>query len=228
MLTLGNVETPLADGVFHPLEDTVKLDDGTEKKNYYRDVLGIKHYRPLDKSRYPLPPSGWCTWYYYYTRITATEVKRNADWIAANLKDHGARYVQIDDGWQGDGTKEGQRDWTTVNNERFPAGMADTAAHIKALGLTPGLWLAPHGQSNAKVVQANPGLFLLKEDGTTASDTWEGKYLLDPTAPGSANYLRESLQQTHRLGVRILQDRRPTDCRGRIPHQEGVHARASG
>ena len=191
VMTLGDVSTPLADGVFHPVEDMVKLNDGTEKANYFRDTLGVKHYRPLDKSRFPLPPSGWCTWYYYYTRLTATEVKRNAEWIAANLKDHGAQYVQIDDGWQGDDTKGGQRDWTTINQQRVPDGMADLAAHIKSLGLTPGLWIAPHGQSNPQVVADHPGLFLLNKDGESASDTWEGKWLLDPTAPGSDEYLHE-------------------------------------
>jgi hypothetical protein len=69
------------------------LNDGTVKANYYRDVLDVKQYQPLDKSRFSLPPSGWCTWYYYYNRINANEVKRNADWIAANLKDYGAQYA---------------------------------------------------------------------------------------------------------------------------------------
>ncbi len=132
VMTLGDVQTPLADGTFNPVSDEVKLKDGTVKENYYRDVLGVKYYQPLDKSRFPVPPSGWCTWYYYYSRITAVEVKRNADWIAANLKDYGAKYVQIDDGWQGAGGRDGGRDWTKVNPERFPLGMADLAAYIKA------------------------------------------------------------------------------------------------
>ena len=68
------------------------------------------------------------------------------------------------------------RDWTTINTERFPDGMASVAAHIKSLGLTPGLWLAPHGQSNPQVVKQPPGVFLLKPDGTSASSTWEGPY----------------------------------------------------
>ena len=91
VMTLGKVETPIADGIFDPVKDEVTLKDGSVKQNYYRDVLGVKQYQPLDKSRFPLPPSGWCTWYYYYNRINATEVKRNAEWIAANLKAAGVR-----------------------------------------------------------------------------------------------------------------------------------------
>jgi hypothetical protein len=191
VMTLGNVQTTVADGIFDPMKDEVKLKDDTVISNYYRDVLGVKFYQPLDKSHFSLPPSGWCTWYYYYNRINETEVKRNASWIADNLRDFGAQYVQIDDGWQGAGGRGGQRDWTTVNRQRFPGGMAKLAADIKSLGLEPGLWLAPHGQSNPQFVSSHPNIFLLKPEGTTASDTWEGKFLVDPTTPESATYLKD-------------------------------------
>ncbi len=190
VMTLGNVETPIADGVFDPLKDQVTLKDGSLMTNYYRDVLGVKEYHPLDKTRFPLPPSGWCTWYYYYNRINEKEVRRNTDWIAANLKEYGATYVQIDDGWQGAGGRSGGRDWTVVNPERFPNGMTKLATYIKSHGLEPGLWLAPHGQSNPRVVSNSPNVFLLKPDGGSASDTWEGQFLVDPTTPETQKYLR--------------------------------------
>ena len=139
----------------------------------------------------PLPPSGWCSWYFYYQEINEDEVKRNADWIAENLKDYGAVYVQLDDGWQGTGHGLGEnRDWTTID-KRFPSGMDRLARHIKSLGLKPGIWLAPHGQSNEAVVKSNHGVFMLKPDGTSASSTWEGKYLVDPSTPESQQYLKK-------------------------------------
>lgn len=195
VMTLGDVETPISTGVFDPVNDRVTLGDGTVREHYYRDVLGVKFYRPLDKSRYPLPPSGWCTWYYYYSRINAKEVRMNAEWIAANLKDHGAKYVQIDDGWQGTGASGSARNWDAINTGNFPEGMAPVADHIKSLGLTPGLWIAPHGQNNDDVVKGHPGVFLQKPDGSTASDTWEGRFLMDPTHPDSEPYFRELFQR---------------------------------
>jgi hypothetical protein len=195
IMTLGQPETGLADGVFDPLSDQLTLKNGSIKSNYFRDVLKVPFYQPLDKTRFPLPPSGWSSWYYYYNRINAEEVRRNTDWMAANLKDFGAQYVQIDDGWQGLGDPESGRDWSHATPDRFPNGMANIAAYIKAAGLKPGLWLAPHGQSSPKIVQENPDAFLLKTNGQSASDTWEGRFLLDPTTPQAHHYLRELFQR---------------------------------
>lgn len=189
VMTLGDVKTLLADGTYDPANDVATLKDGTVTKNYYRDKLGVKYFKPIDKTRFPLPPSGWCTWYYYYQQITEKEVRQNAQWIAENLKDYGAEYVQIDDGWQGTG-RVYTRDWTHVS-DKFPGGMDKLASYIKSLGLTPGLWLAPHGQSNEAVVKNSPGLFLMKPDGTSASETWEGRYLVDPSTPESQKYLKD-------------------------------------
>ena len=189
VMTLGDVETSLADGVLDPQADRVTLKDGKVIENYYKSTLGVKYFQPIDKSRFALPPSGWCTWYYYYQQINENEVKQNAQWIADNLKDYGAQYVQIDDGWQGTG-RVFTRDWTNVS-DKFPSGMDKLAAYIKSLGLKPGIWIAPHGQSNDAVVRNLSAIFLMKPDGTSASETWEGRYLLDPSTAESQKYLKE-------------------------------------
>jgi hypothetical protein len=191
VMTLGDVSTPIADGVFDPAKDELRLKDGTILKNYFRDTLKIKYFHPIDKTHFPLPPSGWCSWYFFYQEINEDEIKLNAKWIAENLKDFGVQYVQIDDGWQGTGHGLGEnRDWSTID-KRFPSGMDGLAAYIKSLGLKPGIWLAPHGQSNEAVVKNHVGVFMLKPDGTTASNTWEGTFLVDPSAPESQQYLKD-------------------------------------
>ena len=65
-MTLGDVSTPIADGIFDPAKDELRLKDGTTLKNYFRDTLKIKYFQPIDKTRFPLPPSGWCSWYFFY------------------------------------------------------------------------------------------------------------------------------------------------------------------
>lgn len=190
IMTLGKVETNLADGVYDPVSDEVTLDNGQKIANYYRDTLGITYYSPIDKSIFPLPPSGLCTWYYYYQDINEQEVKLNTDWISDNLIDYGAKYIQIDDGWQKEkeNGKHGSRDWSGIDMA-FPSGMANLASYIKEKGLIPGIWIAPHGQSNDSVVMANPGVFIFKPDSTSASITWEGDWLIDPTSEDAHKYL---------------------------------------
>ncbi|MEA1886126.1 MAG: NPCBM/NEW2 domain-containing protein [Bacteroidota bacterium] len=190
LMALGNVKTSLADGVFDPVKDEIILNDGTVIPHWYRDSLGLKYYNPIDKEIFPLPPSGFCTWYYYYQHINEEEVKLNAKWMGENLVDYGATYVQIDDGWQeerADGG-HGSRDWTGID-QAFPSGMSELAEYIKGQGLIPGIWIAPHGQSNDSVVMANPGVFILKPDSTSASSTWEGNWLVDPTSEAAHKYL---------------------------------------
>lgn len=199
--TLGEVETPLADGKFDPVADRVTTRDGRVLEHYYRDSLGISYYEPLDKSIFPVPPSGWCTWYYYYRVVNPAEVIANAHWIAENLAPFGAQYVQLDDGWQGLGDRGpgGYRDWSTIDPRFRDIGLGGLADSIRALGLEAGIWIAPHGQSNGQVAHSS-GAFLWTPGDSTASTTWEGRYLVDPTAPATPRYLGgifEKLRSLH-------------------------------
>lgn len=188
--TLGEVQTPLADGTFDPVADEITTSDGRVLEHYYRDSLGIAYYRPLDKSIFPVPPSGWCTWYYYYRVVNPAEVIANAHWIAENLAPFGARYVQLDDGWQGMGERGAGawRDWSTIDPRFQAIGLGGLADSIRSLGLEAGIWIAPHGQSNAQVAHSSKA-FLWAPGDSSASTTWEGRYLMDPTAPAAPAYL---------------------------------------
>lgn len=191
---LGEVETPLADGVYDPQADEVTLDDGSVIEDYYADSLGITYYEPIDKAVFPLPPAGWCSWYYYYREITPEEVLANARWISENLLDYGARYVQIDDGWQAEGDSlGGWRDWTGLDEDFQAIGMDSLADSIRALGLEAGIWLAPHGQSNAVPARASDA-FIWLEDGSSVP-SWVGRYLVDPTAPATDDYLTQLFEK---------------------------------
>jgi hypothetical protein len=198
--TLGEVETPLADATFDPIRDQLTARDGRVVDSYFKTVLEVPYYTPVDKSLYPVPPSGWCSWYYYYQEITPEEVLANARWIAKNLAPYGARLVQLDDGWQGKGRGQGDnRDWTTIDARFRGLGMDGLARSIRALGLDAGLWLAPHGQSNREVVD-RVGAFLLDEKGESAAKSWEGDFLLDPTHPNTNPYLTDLFKSLREKG----------------------------
>ena len=72
-MTLGKVNVSVADGTFDPVRDEVRLKDGRVLQHYYRDTLKIKYFQPIDKTRFQLPPAGWCSWYFYYQEINQEE-----------------------------------------------------------------------------------------------------------------------------------------------------------
>ena len=68
--------------------------------------------------------------------------------------------------------------------------MDGLAAYIKSLGLKPGIWLAPHGQSNETVVRKIRAYFCSSRT-APRRHTWEGTYLVDPSTPESQKYLKD-------------------------------------
>jgi alpha-galactosidase len=93
---------------------------------------------------------GWCSWYYYFHRVTETalvdNLERAADWPFT--------LFQVDDGYQ-----RAIGDWLQTN-ERFPAGVGAMAERIARHDLTPGLWLAPFLASPASdLATARPEWF---------------------------------------------------------------------
>lgn len=131
-------------------------------------------------------PTGWCSWYYFYNRVSEADV-------LANLADmacfgHPAEYVQIDDGFQSH-----TGDWLTPN-EKFPSGMKALADRIRAAGYRPGLWLAPFVMhEDSAVLRDNPEMALRDTaGGTIFVQTWLGRCaVLDCTHPRSREWLRE-------------------------------------
>ena len=204
IMTLGEVNSALANGKFYPELDEVRLNDGSTISNYFKKELGIKYYKPIDKTVFKTAPTGWCSWYYYYQEIDENEIKLNAKWLAENLKDYGLEYVNIDDGWQGKGHGIGDnRDWTVIN-ERFKGGLNTLAGYIKELGLKPGIWIAPHGQSNPEIVKQNKNVFLINPDYSSALKSWEGDYLVDPSTLACIEYLKSLFRRLRKYGYEFF------------------------
>jgi hypothetical protein len=50
VMTLGDVSTPIADGIFDPAKDELRLKEGTILKNYFHDTLGIKYFHAIEQT----------------------------------------------------------------------------------------------------------------------------------------------------------------------------------
>lgn len=99
-------------------------------------------------------PAGWCSWYFYFTKVTEADVRENLAVLAADGRDgpiFGCEYVMVDDGHQ---TAIG--DWLSTN-EKFPSGMAGLATSIAGEGFDAGIWWAPFlASSRSQVATEHP------------------------------------------------------------------------
>ena len=105
------------------------------------------------------PPMGWNSYDYYDTTVNEEQVKANADYMAAHLKQYGWEYIVVDIQWYayGAGTKRDRYQYIPFSRlemdeygrlcpcpERFPsaangAGFKPLADYIHSLGLKFGI-----------------------------------------------------------------------------------------
>jgi alpha-galactosidase len=136
-------------------------------------------------------PTGWCSWYYYYSKVSAQDLTENLAALQAHPVDW--RWFVLDDGYQ---TAVG--DWLSIN-DKFPQGLRAVAEGIRGAGLTPGLWLAPFiARGNSRLYREHPEWVLRDGRGKPILAGWnpgwglEGRfYGLDTTHAGFQEYLRQ-------------------------------------
>jgi len=85
------------------------------------------------------PPMGWSSWNKFAERIDDRTIRAIADaMVSSGLRDAGYRYVNIDDGWQGERGADGE----LRPNAKFP-DMRALADYVHARGLKLGLYSSP-------------------------------------------------------------------------------------
>ncbi|MBN1145925.1 MAG: alpha-galactosidase [Anaerolineales bacterium] len=116
---------------------------------------GINDPQSLTPDQRSPVPSGWCSWYQFFQKVTAEDVRRNLQAAADLRPELPLDAIQIDDGFE---RRVG--DWFSFR-PGFPEGVAPLAAEIKAAGFTPGLWLAPFiVQRESRLAQEHPDWLL--------------------------------------------------------------------
>ncbi len=145
----------------------------------------------------PTPPMGWNSWDSYGTTVTESEVKANADYMAARLKSHGWQYIVVDIQWSdpqakahgyrtdAELTMDDQGRLTPAVN-RFPSaangkGFGPLAAYIHAKGLKFGIHIM-RGVPRRAAVAADIG------DPKSICRWNSDMYGVDMTKPGAQDY----------------------------------------
>ena len=149
-------------------------------------------------------PSGWCSWYHYFEKITEADLINNISAMRELKERHGMctagqgfSLFQIDDGYQ-----RAWGDWLHLDEKKFPSGSLTAITDlVRGAGMTAGLWLAPFScDKHSHIVLSHPEWIARHPSGLPANSANCGKwfYGLDTTNPGVRQYL------SHVLDVVVL------------------------
>jgi alpha-galactosidase len=144
---------------------------------------------------------GWCSWYYYFHRVTEAAVRENL----AHARDWPYTVFQLDDGYQ-----RAIGDWLDTN-ERFPRGVEGVAADIAHHDLVPGIWLAPFlAHPGSHVATSQPSWFArhARRDEPLPGmyhEDWGGvMWELDTTRDDVVEHLAATARTLVEMGYRYL------------------------
>jgi alpha-galactosidase len=134
-------------------------------------------------------PSGWCSWYHYFRRVTEQDIQENLAAASSLREQLPLDLIQIDDGFEAQ-----VGDWLDFS-PAFPNGVAPLAKEIHDAGFIPGIWLAPfivHPKS--KLAKEHPQWLLRNKLGfpVNAGYVWDTfTTALDLTQPAAMDYACE-------------------------------------
>ncbi len=137
-----------------------------------------------------LPFLGWCSWYHYYTNISARILRKNL----ARAKDLHLPFevFQIDDGYQ-----RAVGDWLVQTGD-FSGEMPALSESIRSTAYQPGIWIAPFIASKNSELAKKGDYFIKTKYGRRVSagfnPNWGGTFFaLDTTHPEVQRYIKECI-----------------------------------
>ena len=149
-------------------------------------------------------PTGWCSWTYYFERITQADMLENSSWLRDHRQDYPLEYVQMDDGYQA-----ALGDWLMCDSRKVPDGLEFLAGKIKSEGFKPGIWVAPFLVAECSQLYTAHAEWMVKDkNGQTvwAMPDWRGSRvaILDCTKPEACAWLTETFATLSRYGFEYV------------------------
>eukprot|EP01041_Mallomonas_annulata_P010610 gene10610-22149_t len=160
-----------------------------------------------------IPPSGWCSWYHFFSNINENNLSNNLQQMNKiklsnnlNFTKQGFNLFQIDDGYQ---TAWG--DWLQLDKKKFPnLTLSNFIEKIIDENMIPGIWLAPFACDKHSFIASNHPNWILKKKGSTTKPSNSancGKwfYGLDVTNPEVQEHIKTCISTlTKHYGFRYL------------------------
>ena len=148
---------------------------------YFQSQLGVRFYRPIDKSQWSVPPTFGMTW--YGIRAWESETSQNherldpqIEWVAKHLKPYGLSVFQLDDCYA----------------RRDDAHMRSLSEKIHAEGMLSGIWFTPFSTAFPEQFREHPDWFIHDKDGTRIR-SFTGHTYRDPALPWDGPALNMSV-----------------------------------
>ncbi|WP_260928121.1 glycoside hydrolase family 27 protein [Novosphingobium sp. 9] len=148
------------------------------------------------------PPMGWSSWNAFADHIDDATVRAMADYlVSSGLRDAGYRYVNIDDGWQGERDASG----VLQPNSRFP-DMKALADYVHARGLKLGIY----SSQGPKTCAGYPGSYGHVEQDARTFAGWGVDYLKYDLCSGEWFYADRDtvLRSYYEMGAALRATRR--------------------
>jgi alpha-galactosidase len=191
LVSLDTEGLTLAPGAAWELEDFLVVS-GLEREALLDDLCARIERNHPRRTGFRAPPMGWCSWYCFGPKVTATNIFSNLDWIARHTPQ--LRYIQIDDGYQ-----PWMGDWLETGKS-FGGDIKAVLKEIRRRGFEPAIWVAPFVASpQSKLFQEHPEWFMKGEDGQPLRSDKVGFggwrlgpwYALDGTHPEAQKFLED-------------------------------------
>ncbi len=130
----------------------------TENKGCYGLIDYAKIVKENAEEEHPNDvPIGWASWYYYFTKVTESDIIKNLNFFKKNEEKVPIDFIQLDDGYF-----EKIGDYQNINN-KFSHGISWLFEKIKNTGFIGGIWTAPFfAEKNSNLFQEHPQWFLKK------------------------------------------------------------------
>lgn len=152
----------------------------------------------VNRIKLPPVPVGYMSWYSGHGgALSEKRAVELAEYLADTYKEYGYGFVQIDDSWQNGAARNGPRkDFSKVlPSGPYPNGMKPVADKIRALGLTPGLWLLPFGIDHKDPELAAYAPFVAKKAAGEPYEVDWGGTTLDLTRPEAIAYVKSMVDR---------------------------------
>ncbi len=148
---------------------------------------GMRLFREAFSPKTPEKIFGYTSWYNYYQNINEAQILRDLDALDSRFN-----LFQIDDGYE---TFVG--DWTQIDKQKFPNGLAPIIQKIHEKGLKAGIWLAPFvAETKSELYKNHPDWFRKNKSGkpVKCGSNWSGFYALDLENPEVRDHIESSLK----------------------------------